>query len=537
MRTYARRSKVQPLNVSNQKYIKLTDEQEEILRTVQQTQHVAINAFAGTGKTTTLRAIAEQNKGQKILYLAYNRKMAEEARKKFVGVDVKTVHSLAYQRIVKNSRAGYDLANLSTYLIKTHLNLEWNHAKTLLDLFNIYLQSEYTDFDDPNFISSILNNTRFMSSLFHDVVQYNKKRNNRQEDEDNDEEDMQWIDITEEEAISRLNDLLDKIDYSNRFESLIKLIEKRILPMPHDYYLKQYQIGLLDGRFKDDYDIVLLDEAQDSNMITMSIFKSIGYKDTKRILVGDRYQQIYYFRGAMNIMKYMIDNYGYTPKYLTYSFRFNQDIADHLNKILRKYALDFDENLCIKGMGNQESDTQAVVSRTNYTLIDYFEVFNDFSIGRDIHEIFKLPIQVYYHANREYDRLLEHYKFWVQYEDLPKLKEMAEESNDTELKNAIRVYEKYKGTLPDLYRSGLKKLNPYSKNTLTTAHSSKGLEYGTVYITNDYPNLWAKREMLASCPNKYALEHAESMYQEEVNLYYVACSRAIKMLIDRSINA
>ena len=58
-----------------------TEEQERILEATGRV--IKINARAGTGKTETLRLIAESNPGQKILYLVFNKKNQKEAEKRF----------------------------------------------------------------------------------------------------------------------------------------------------------------------------------------------------------------------------------------------------------------------------------------------------------------------------------------------------------------------------------------------------------------------------------------------------------------------
>lgn len=45
--------------------------------------HLVVNAFAGTGKTSTLVNYAEANPESKMLYLAYNRAVRDEAERKF----------------------------------------------------------------------------------------------------------------------------------------------------------------------------------------------------------------------------------------------------------------------------------------------------------------------------------------------------------------------------------------------------------------------------------------------------------------------
>ena len=61
---------------------------------------IAITAFAGTGKTSTLVEYAKARPEWRFLYLAYNKAMQTEAVTKFPkNVDCRTLHSLAYEKI------------------------------------------------------------------------------------------------------------------------------------------------------------------------------------------------------------------------------------------------------------------------------------------------------------------------------------------------------------------------------------------------------------------------------------------------------
>src|SRR6202049_4453606 len=63
----------------------LTDEQHAICQAVRDLDvgsSLKIQAFAGTGKTTTLAAIAESLAQRKFLYLVFNRAAADEAEHK-----------------------------------------------------------------------------------------------------------------------------------------------------------------------------------------------------------------------------------------------------------------------------------------------------------------------------------------------------------------------------------------------------------------------------------------------------------------------
>jgi superfamily I DNA/RNA helicase len=70
------------------------------------------------------------------------------------------------------------------------------------------------------------------------------------------------------------------------------------------------------------YDGFLLDEAQDSNPVTIKIFNAL---QGQKILVGDKYQQIYQFRGSLNAMEMINAKYEF---FLTHTFRCSKSVVD-----------------------------------------------------------------------------------------------------------------------------------------------------------------------------------------------------------------
>jgi superfamily I DNA and RNA helicase len=103
--------------------LNLTEEQEAIIAS---SGDIRINAVAGSGKTTTIiQYAASRPKTSKILYLAFNKSVRMEAKKRFQelglnNVQVETAHSLAYKHIVvqkgykvcQSSYKTYELAEL-----------------------------------------------------------------------------------------------------------------------------------------------------------------------------------------------------------------------------------------------------------------------------------------------------------------------------------------------------------------------------------------------------------------------------------------
>ena len=77
-----------------------TLEQQGAIQMSTENKSFKLSAFAGSGKTSTLKLINEAKNNQKGIYLAFNKVIAIEAQKKFnQNVKCKTFHSLAYEGV------------------------------------------------------------------------------------------------------------------------------------------------------------------------------------------------------------------------------------------------------------------------------------------------------------------------------------------------------------------------------------------------------------------------------------------------------
>jgi len=133
------------------------------------------------------------------------------------------------------------------------------------------------------------------------------------------------------------------------------------LPISHDFYFKKW--GLSNPSL-DRYDTILVDESQDSNPVVVEIISSIIARGKQQvILVGDRFQSIYGWRGATSAMESFPN---LDVKYLTASFRFPQHLADMANKLL--IAMGSPKTLTGLGSGTNV-ETSAMLVRNNLTLI------------------------------------------------------------------------------------------------------------------------------------------------------------------------
>jgi hypothetical protein len=108
----------------------LTEEQLEIVDAAREMKGLRVTARAGTGKTTTNKAIALDQPDKKFLYLAFNRRVADEAKATFPkNATVMTAHSLAYRAVGKHFK---DRICRSQYKIKAELGDRFAQAYSAL---------------------------------------------------------------------------------------------------------------------------------------------------------------------------------------------------------------------------------------------------------------------------------------------------------------------------------------------------------------------------------------------------------------------
>jgi len=121
----------------------LTKQQQEILESVKKYKSIKINAFAGTGKTTTLKLISDTYKEKKILYLAFNSAIKNEASSIFPqNTFVKTTHGLAYGAIKKNTNINLNkLTNYRAIDISKEFDISYNQAIGSLKIFENFCNS------------------------------------------------------------------------------------------------------------------------------------------------------------------------------------------------------------------------------------------------------------------------------------------------------------------------------------------------------------------------------------------------------------
>ena len=492
---------MQPLfdipTASTQRLPSPTPEQAAILRSTGET--VLINARAGTGKTITLRLLADRFRGQRILYVVYNRRARQEAEKVFPkDVAVRTVHSLAYA----STRHGF----------------AWKLGKSAGLSVNELL---------PRF-SGASAKRQVLAALASRYLEYFLNSTHEQIDDGLESFAETYLsDEAQSDAVKHRERILEVC------RGLLSDWLQGKIACPHDFYLK---LSGKDGRLAktlSPYDVLLVDEAQDLSPVMLEALRTCG----KRLfLVGDSHQQIYEFRYAVDAMRSLAYDEAFD---LSMSFRFGEPIAKVASRFIER----------VKGepgfrvRGNPERTSRvlisdaipsmepgegwAVLARSNLGLFDAAvrlrERGTPFAFAKDIRSMLMRALDVFWLSAGEYDRIRD--GFVESFCSFSEFKAYAEETEDIAGKQLARIIEQHRDEMPGLVFDLLKETKPGSPREpekpvlLATVHAAKGQEFPRVILHEDMGHTVHR-----------ALADESDRVAEEANIAYVGMTRAIERL-------
>ncbi|OSL37113.1 putative DNA helicase [Escherichia coli TA464] len=459
-----------------------TDEQSAIINW--QGQKLVVNAFAGTGKTSTLVQYALANPDSRMLYLAYNRAVRDEAERKFpFNVECKTSHQLAWSRFGKHYQSRL-VASLRITDVARKLNTRhWLLVRLALSSLNQFLSSADTE-----------------PGLRHLP----------------DEESRAGTDISAIlQAVQMLWYEMSRPDGT--------------FPVTHDTYLKLFQLS--SPELSRRWDTILFDEAQDANPVTSALVLS---QPCRIILVGDRYQQIYRFRGANNALSHPVLNDA-DRLWLTQSFRFGPSVARMASLLLQRAG----ETRQVTGSGEDEilmnrtgvdkpEGHQTVLSRTVAGVI-CTALMASLS-GRKVYWVGGVEgyrtesLEDLYWFSADMPEKMQSDALWRDYRDFDEYCRIAKSTRDVEMNQAIRLLD-ICFPLPvklKLLREHTVTSEKDADITVSTAHRSKGLEWPVVILDEDFADI---TDPLMP----------EDERRDETNLLYVAVTRARKTLVLNSL--
>lgn len=464
-----------------------TQEQLDIINTFKTTRVLKVNACAGSGKSSTLKMLANENKVPS-LYICFNKSVAEEARDKFPEhVECRTTHSLAY------AEYGRQIA----HKLSRPKGMYRNVAGTSAEIAKYY-----------NIVDYLLNGNDEIKAT--SIASFARQTVDRFQCSTEEKFSSKVLPYNEIATLKKNHPSLEIKDFGMVvLKYARKLWMDRINPASDvvctpDTYLKLWQLSkpVLS------YDIIYLDEAQDSSPTILDVVRR--QTQSKICYVGDTHQSIYQFRGAVNAME-MITAPSLT---LSKSFRYGQRIADVANWLIGG-------DMVVKGfekinsvITDQIHEPYTMIFRTNGALFE--TAVSLIAQGKSVY--CEVETKSFVKKLESADSLYRGNYKGVKHEDITPYSNwkdlLASAEEDPELKRISRIVQN-KETIR--FVSALQSLTSKAGADilLTTAHKSKGMEWENVIVADDFPIK----------PNK-----DENTNVQEVNLFYVACTRAIKQL-------
>lgn len=460
-----------------------TDEQMAAVRAFQTGEDVKINAFAGSGKTSTLALLAGATEGSG-LYVAFNRACVKDAAGRFgSNVQCRTVHGVAYRALQGHFRQDKMVGKLNPHVVLSHVNVEpfssggmhltdSQMASVALASLRRFAHSRHSDVRDirvPRYgmlASMPAHLEREVTAAVHRVV-----------------EDM-WKTMCDRASS---------------------------MPLGHDGYLKYWAMQ----RPTLDFDYILLDEAQDTNDVVLGLLE---HQRCQVIYVGDRHQQIYEWRGAINALEKVR-----TAKEcaLTQSFRFGPQIAELANIVLRRLG----ERHEIRGNRGVSSDIgtaprpDAIIARSNGAVLQAVMTCLDGGstpyVEGGTQDLKRLIRGVYELRDHGFSTVPEFFGFtsWTE------VVEYSETEYGQELATFVRLVDTYgPGQLWHL----LRRVSDQPEGgdvTISTTHKAKGREWPAVRLEDDFVLAEEDKE---GTPR--------DLPAEEMRILYVAVTRAKTLL-------
>lgn len=486
-----------------------TDEQNNVVAMSELHRCMKISAYAGAAKTSTLCMVAEALRTPSLM-LTFNKSLAEEAKGRFPShVECRTTHSLAYasfgaqlQHKLKRPVGPYrNVAGTGTEIAK--------YFKTGDFIYMIEGERETRKMKAGGVGVAIKETVARFEQSADELLEY------------------KHVSTTPCDAfLSRDQKAMRAFKYkvlscAQKLWNLRTDLRSDVLAT-HDTYLKLFQLSKPD---LSRYEVLYLDESQDTNAVVLDIFLRQQEK-CRLYAVGDGFQNIYSWRGASNAMELL----DWPEATLSKSFRFGQAIGDLADIVLAKdgqiiTSVKGWEKLSSEIYHRSEAPAQvfdqqyAMLFRTNGALIT--EAVRLLSKGKRVN--LEIDVSDFVKLLESAVALKDGLMTKVKHESLVQFANWEECGIEAEVVKGelLRVH--------GLVQSGavFKVLQVLSthRNTatpdviLTTAHKSKGREFDIVVLADDFPSPYNDQGEWVG------LQDAER------NLLYVALTRTKQVLV------
>lgn len=462
------------------------------------TESGLVNAVAGSGKTTTIvEALKYISKDKKVLFLAFNKAIAEELKARVPqNVKAATFHSVGF---------GAWMGYLGR---EVRVNVDSNKVRSLV-------REEVGEREQALYGTFITKMVSLGKGMGIGYLMPNDQRSWRELAEHFDIY-LEVEDAKEERAYELCTFILQKsIETSER---VIDFDDMLYMPLIKNCRFWQY-------------DMVFVDEAQDTNQVQISLLKRMLKPGGRLVAVGDPHQAIYGFRGAdSEAMDRIAEEFGCVELPLSVSYRCAKAVvqeAQHYVPHLEWWEgapegrIEDMPVLPVKDL--LQSD--AVLCRNTAPLVEqaYSLIRQKVPcriLGRDIGVGLENLIKKM--AARTIDRLIEKLEAF-QSREVAKLVSKGREDKAQAITDKVETLlviadnlSENERTIHGLLRSIQMMFTDNDKGllTLATVHKAKGLEWDRVFLLGRHqlmPSKWARKAW---------------QQEQEKNLIYVAYTRA-----------
>lgn len=462
-----------------------TTEQQAALEAYATGGSLIIEAGAGTGKTATLKLLAESSPDRRGQYIAFNKAIVEEAQARMPGhVNASTAHSLAFRAVgfrykhrLKSWRmrsdetarrlgigpitvqvdgkpkmlsagylAGLTMRTITSFCQSDDRELSARHVPYVGGI----------DFPDAQGKMTFANNNR----LAKDILPFAVKA---------------WADLQKTDGV---------------------------LQFKHEHYLKMYELS----RPWIAAQVIYFDEAQDVSPVLASIVRQ-QKGHAQLVYVGDSNQSIYGFTGAVNALAQLNADNRTT---LSQSFRFGPAVAEIANRVLELLPTEMrlTGTPSIASVVGPVSEPDAILCRTNAVAVQ--AMMDEEARGRRAHlvggggEVMAfakgaLELQATGHTDHQD---LACFDTWAAVQDY-----VRQDPQGDELKLLVDLIDRFGAAV---ILSALENMPDEDKAdvVISTAHKAKGRQWNSVMLAGDFQ------------------ADPEKTGEEELRLLYVAVTRA-----------
>ena len=435
--------------------MKHTNEQEAIFNCITDTEnHLIVNAGAGTGKTTTIVEAANMIGNKKAAFLAFNKSIAAELAERLpTGVEAKTFHAFGFAAI----RA----AGIKTKVNNYKLN---NIIKDLLgaDFYSVPLKKLVS------LVKGSLIKGNDIKAINRLIDEYNINFNSERE---------------EQIAIESIPSILTMCKTQTH---IIDFDDMIWMPLVNGYPFPNYEV-------------LFVDEAQDFNESQREMISNC-VNGGRCIIVGDRNQAIYGFRGAdsnsislfhQRLLKGKREISEFT---LSISWRCPKSVVKEANRYVKDFsAPDFaKEGSVVENAPFLPEQNDMVLCRYNAPLVGAFydlisQGKSTYILGRDMTKGLITAVQKISKNNNMgteefWTLFMQDYSYNYQrlLDDNKENQAMALEDK----RDCINIFVKKATTVGGIIEE-IKRVfdnNDEGEIMLSTVHKAKGLEADNVYI-------------------------------------------------------